>query len=74
MTLVPSIQQNPPPPLALAKKKKKGELDMSTEKKFRVSLVTCDNYEKNTVRSAMRELLAPLGGLDFVSPGMTVAI
>lgn len=47
---------------------------MSTEKKFRVSLVPCDNYEKNTVRSAMRELLAPLGGLDFVSPGMTVAI
>ena len=47
---------------------------MSTEKKFRVSLVPCDNYEKNTVRSAMRKLLAPLGGLDFVSPGMTVAI
>ena len=47
---------------------------MSTEKKFRVSLVPCDNYEKNTVRSAMRELLAPLGGLDFVSPGITVAI
>ena len=44
------------------------------QKKYRVSLVPCENYEMETVRSAMRELLAPLGGLDFVSPGMKVAV
>ena len=36
MTLVPSIQQNPPPLLWRLHKKKKGELDMSTEKKLHI--------------------------------------
>ena len=36
MTLVPSIQQNPPPLLWRLQKKKKGELDMSTEKKLHI--------------------------------------
>lgn len=44
------------------------------KQKYRVSIVPCENYETETVQSAMRELLAPLGGLDFVSPGMTIAI
>lgn len=39
-----------------------------------VSVVGCKTYEKEEVRSALLSLLAPLGGLSFVQPGVTVAI
>ncbi|MBR6918464.1 MAG: DUF362 domain-containing protein [Clostridia bacterium] len=39
-----------------------------------VSAVKCGSYDADAVRDAMDRLLEPLGGLDFISPGMTVAI
>ena len=39
-----------------------------------VSIVRCDSYGEDAVREAMDRLLAQIGGLDFVKPGMTVAI
>ncbi|MCQ2385971.1 MAG: DUF362 domain-containing protein, partial [Clostridia bacterium] len=40
-----------------------------------VSVVPCDGYEKDTVKSALQNLLSPLGGLSaFVKPGMTVVL
>ena len=40
----------------------------------KISIVPCSDYEKETVRPALEAALAPLGGLDWVTPGMTVAI
>lgn len=39
-----------------------------------VSIVTCRSYDDAEVRAALEKVLAPLGGLDWVSEGMTVAI
>lgn len=39
-----------------------------------VSLAACENYSPETVREAFDRLLSPLGGLDFIKPGMTVAV
>ena len=39
-----------------------------------VSLAACGNYDPETVRAAFDRLLLPLGGLDFIKPGMTVAV
>ena len=39
-----------------------------------VSVVSCVSYEPAVCRRALEEVLAPLGGLDFVTPGMTVGI
>ncbi len=39
-----------------------------------VSIVKCDNYELETVDTALETVLRPLGGLDWVTEGMTVAI
>lgn len=39
-----------------------------------VSLAACENYDPETVRAAFDRLLLPLGGLDFIKPGMTVAV
>ena len=41
---------------------------------YDVSLVKCDSYDEGEVRSALTEALDAIGGLDFVAPGMTVAI
>lgn len=41
---------------------------------YDVALVRCDTYEEAECRRAMEEVLAPVGGLDWVNPGMTVAI
>ncbi|MBE6602309.1 MAG: DUF362 domain-containing protein [Ruminococcaceae bacterium] len=40
----------------------------------RISIVPCSDYDPKTVRPALEAVLAPLGGLDWVTPGMTVAI
>lgn len=40
----------------------------------RVSLVSCPCYESETCRKALVDVLAPLGGLDFVRPGMRVGV
>lgn len=40
----------------------------------KVSIVRCADYSKDEVSRALGELLAPLGGLDWVSPGMRVVI
>lgn len=34
----------------------------------------CDSYEANTVQTALQSVLAPIGGLDWVVPGMKIAI
>lgn len=39
-----------------------------------VSVVPCASYDESVVRAALRELLAPIGGLEWVTPGMRVAI
>lgn len=39
-----------------------------------VSIVKCDDYEIEMMTSAMRTLLEPIGGLDWVKPGMRVGI
>lgn len=41
---------------------------------YDVALVKCDTYEPDTVARAMEELMDAIGGLEFVKPGMTVAI
>lgn len=39
-----------------------------------VSVVPLDIYEKESARKALEDLLRPIGGLDFVTPGMKIAI
>ena len=39
-----------------------------------VSIVPCPDYSSENVRRALSAALEPLGGLDWVEPGMTVAI
>lgn len=39
-----------------------------------VSVVALDEYTDREAREALEELLLPIGGLDFVKPGMKVAI
>lgn len=39
-----------------------------------VSIVPCPDYEPETVRAALESVLEPLGGLDWVTPGMKIAI
>lgn len=41
---------------------------------MKVSIAKCDSYREEEIISALNEALAPLGGLDFVKCGMTVAI
>ena len=39
-----------------------------------VSIVKCESYDKKAVARAFDALFAPIGALDFIKPGMTVAI
>ena len=39
-----------------------------------VSVVPCDAYEPEQCKAALRAVLAPLGGLDFIKPGDRVII
>ena len=39
-----------------------------------VSLVACDSYDPQTVKTALEALLSPLGGLDWVHEGMKIVI
>ncbi len=39
-----------------------------------VSIVPCPDYGADSCRKALTEVLAPLGGLDFVFPGMHIVI
>ena len=39
-----------------------------------VSVVACETYDPELCKSALKEVLAPLGGLDFVEPGNRVVI
>ena len=48
---------------------------METENRpLDVSVVPCDAYEPETAKAALREVLAPLGGLDFIKPGDRVVV
>lgn len=42
--------------------------------KYDVSVVPCPDYSQENAASALQSLLAPLGGLDWVKPGMRIAI
>ena len=39
-----------------------------------VSVVRCENYDAETVKAALAEALAPIGGLNWVQPGMKIAV
>lgn len=39
-----------------------------------VALARCGDYEPESVRRALREALSPIGGLDWVRPGMRVGV
>lgn len=39
-----------------------------------VSIVECADYEAERVKAALKAVLEPLGGLDWVEPGMKVAV
>ena len=39
-----------------------------------VSIVSCPSYEPEACRRALVEALEPVGGLDFVKPGMRVGV
>ena len=41
---------------------------------YDVSAVACHTYNKNEVKAALISLLDPIGGLDFVTEGMCIAI
>ncbi len=41
---------------------------------YDVSVVPCGTYDDDRVEAALRAALEPIGGLDFVRPGMTVAV
>lgn len=41
---------------------------------MKVSVVPCDSYDETKAAKALEEALSPLGGLDWVKEGMTVAI
>ena len=41
---------------------------------YDVSVVPCGTYDDAGVEEALRAALEPIGGLDFVRPGMTVAV
>ena len=40
----------------------------------KLTIVPCENYAPETVRAALLEVLEPLGGLEWVRPGMRVGI
>jgi len=39
-----------------------------------VSIAPCDDYDEESVEYALRTVLEPIDGLDFVQPGMTVGL
>ena len=39
-----------------------------------VVMTPCENYEDTTIKAALEAILAPIGGLDWVTAGMTVGI
>ena len=41
---------------------------------MKVSIVKCDDYDEDKVHAALEQVLEPVGGLDWVQEGMTVAI
>ena len=41
---------------------------------YDVSIIACEDYDEDRVENALRAALLPIGGLDFVKPGMTVGI
>ena len=41
---------------------------------MKVSVVPCNSYDPAQAEAALRQVLSPLGGLDWITPGMTVAI
>ena len=44
------------------------------ETNYDVSIVRCETYDPAQVKSALSAALAPIGGLDWVKPGMRIAI
>ena len=41
---------------------------------YQVSVVGCNSYDENEVYTALSQAVEAVGGLDFIKPGMTVAI
>lgn len=41
---------------------------------YEVSAAACGDYEDQRVEAALRAVLEPIGGLDFIQPGMTVGV
>ncbi len=53
---------------AILSRSRQGGLDMD------VSIAACRDYSEQETRRALEQVLAPLGGLDWVQPGMRVVI
>jgi hypothetical protein len=41
---------------------------------FDISVAPCESYEAAVCRAALEQVLEPLGGLDWVTPGMKIAV
>ena len=51
-----------------------GENDVGRRSMAQVSIVSCPSYDAAVCREALLQVLEPVGGLDFVKPGMRVGI
>ena len=49
-------------------------MEIEDRRSLDVSVVACDAYDPEGAKAALRELLSPLGGLDFVKAGDRVII
>ena len=43
-------------------------------REYDVSVISCGDYDEKQVETALRAVLEPIHGLDFVKPGMTVGV
>ena len=49
-------------------------IEMDETRQYDVALAECRSYEDETVETALRSALQTINGLDFVKPGMRIAV
>ena len=50
------------------------KMGMDETRQYDVALAECRSYEDETVETALRAALQAINGLDFVKPGMRIAV